>query len=39
MIELTLIFSPSYVCHDMNIFWPTSFLGATEQNLVNLGKT
>ena len=26
MIELTLFFNPSYVCHDMNIFWPTSFI-------------
>ena len=26
MIKLTLIFNPSYVCHDMNIFWPVSFV-------------
>ena len=25
MIELTLIFNPSYVCHDMNICWSASF--------------
>ena len=25
-IELTLIFNHSYVCHDMNLFWPTSFV-------------
>ena len=24
MIWLTLIFNPSYVCHDMNIFWEAS---------------
>ena len=23
---LTLIFNPSYVCHDMDIFWPASFV-------------
>ena len=26
VIELTLIFNPSYACHDMNVFWPTSFV-------------
>ena len=26
MIELTLILNPSCVCHDMNIFWPASFV-------------
>ena len=26
MIELTLIFSPSYVCHNINIFWPARFV-------------
>ena len=26
MIELILIFNPSYVIHDMKIFWPTSFV-------------
>ena len=26
MIELMLIFSSSYVFHDMNIFWPESFV-------------
>ena len=26
MIEIRLIFNPSYVCHNMNIFWPAAFL-------------
>ena len=26
LIELTLIFNPSYVCHNMNIFWSASFV-------------
>ena len=26
MIELILFFNPSYVCHDMNIFWSASFI-------------
>ena len=26
MTELTVIFNPSYVCHDMIIFWPASFV-------------
>ena len=26
MIELMLIFNPSYICHNMNIFWPVSFV-------------
>ena len=25
MIQLTRIFNPSYVCHNMNIFCPASF--------------
>ena len=24
--DLMLIFNPSYICHDMNIFWPASFV-------------
>ena len=26
MIKLMHIFNPSYVCHNMNIFWPASFV-------------
>ena len=26
MIQLMIIFNPSYVCHDMKIFWPVSFV-------------
>ena len=26
MIYLTLVFNPSFVCQDMNIFWPASFV-------------
>ena len=26
IISLTLIFNPSYVCHDLNIFWQASFV-------------
>ena len=41
MIELTLIFNPSYICHDKNIFWSVSFVkfpGVAVQNSTNLGK-
>ena len=42
MIELTLIFNPSCICHDKNILWSASFVkfpGIAVQNSTNLRKT
>ena len=39
MIELTVIFNPSYICHDMNIFWPAHFWGEFSQSWKVLRKT
>ena len=39
MIELTVIFNSSYICHDMNIFWPAHFWGEFSQSWKVLRKT
>ena len=37
MMELMLTFNPSYVCHDMNIFWPACFV-KFPWRLLNLNR-